>query len=232
MMRALTIKHITKNVLGYSLFIFIVFEYSIIHHNYAFGSQKRVASGLADAAFNSGVLPDNFVSIHIKDAGNKTTSHHVGGIMIHPGVILTAWGTAWGVGYSLDEKYRPIKVKRGYTVYSENELEIVFNLKQGGNKADKKIHFEVKKIINHTSYFDHEPIFHTIALLFFEPNESIAHISSLPLVTTKDFKSYEDLIDTDVWAVGIPHKVQADDQPLVFEKIISSLHVLLKLIGK
>ena len=187
MRRVLAMKIITKNLLGYSLFIFIAFECSVVHHNCAFGSQKAMAEGLAEPYFNSGVLPDNFVSIHIKDVENKTTYHHVGGIMIHPGVILTSWGRAWGVGYGLDEvghgldgKYQLIKVKRGYRVYSENELEIVFHLKQGG-KADKKVHFEVKKIINHASYFDNDPIFQTIALLFFEPNESIAHISSLPL---------------------------------------------------
>ena len=169
---------------------------------------SQVLDRIDESVFEAGILPENFVSVglQIPDYGYY---HLTGGFLIHPGVVLTSWKDSEDYYFYeelgiLNRQFRLTK-----EVYKKGELYVAFDLQKKGEAQRHKI--KIRRIKEHPSRSEGSPNFDTIQLLFFEPTEEIAHIKPLPLVTTKDLRSMDEVVGQDLWGVGVVG--YADEKP-------------------
>ena len=175
---------------------------------------------LTAADLKSRHLPESFVSVFVKNS-DGTSSHLVGGFLVHPGVVLTTWGRDWQANsYGINQQGQMFPRQPSNKVYTNDELGIVFYKKSNHyNKSSfDQLHYSVSHIISHPNYrhYDQEEFFQTATLLFFTPDQRIAHIKPLPLATSNDLEYYDDLVDQQLWAVGVEETKSSDFNGLMF----------------
>ena len=134
---------------------------------------------------NSQPLPESFVSVSIKRYFVQNV-HLAGGLLIHPGVIIT----------DLSQAERLLKDSEKASF--KDHLYLTFNL-QGASQKAKTLSVKVQKAVALGNKRDEE----TLSLLFFEPHERLAHIKPMPIATTEDIQHIEDAVGGNLRAVGI-----------------------------
>ena len=139
-------------------------------------------------AGNSQPLPESFVSVSIKRYFVQNV-HLAGGLLIHPGVIIT----------SLSQAERLLKDSEKTSF--KDHLYLTFNLQDDAQK-DKPLSVKVQKTVPLGNKRDEE----TLSLLFFEPHEKLAHIKPMPIATTEDIQHIGDAVGGNLRAVGITAK--------------------------